>query len=135
LNSTQNLVNSLNFELLEANSELKFNVVFDEENYFVNSIIYLSEILKQFDENGKGIILGILVRHVCSVMALKKSESFEEELNIYFRFLTQIYSNEDNSTTLNMYFIKAEKIYPISPIFNSEGNFLNFVLPSILHEW
>lgn len=128
-NQTKNEIKNVNFDLFDVNEKMKYYVVYDEANYFVNSLLYFPELLKKYDEYDKGIVIGIPVRHVCSVMPVISKEAFYEDLSVYYNFLVQIYSNENNPTTLNMYLLKRGSVYSISAIYDENNNFIKFLVP------
>lgn len=131
---TKENVNNVEFEAYDVGNDTKYFVAFDEGNMFINSILYFPDLLKKFDENKEGILIGIPVRNVCSVMPIKLTKNLGDELNKYFNFLYQVYINEENPTTLNIYLLKDNEFYTITPLFDDEGDFQRLLVPSVLIE-
>lgn len=127
-------VKSLEFTPIEVSGKVKLFLAYDELNYYTNSIIYYPELLKKYDSSNMGIVIGIPVRHVCSVMPIYSIETFYNDLSFFYNFNSQIYINENNPTTMEMFLYKNGQIYTISAIFDSNNNFVKFLVPIELTE-
>jgi hypothetical protein len=131
--NTKGEINKILFETIDVNEYMKYYVSFDESNYFVNSILLFPELISKYDLNKQGLIIGVPVRHICTIMPVSLTKSIYDDLKNYYSFLIQIYQNEVNPTTLNMFLLKNGDYYPITPLYDEQNNFVKFLAPEILN--
>jgi|GEM_PF-4339452 len=129
---TKKLVKDVSFEAVDVDKGMKYYFAYDEPNYFVNSLLFFPDLLKKFDRNKKGIIIGIPARHMCTIMPLNSTKTIYEDLTQYYNFLIQVYTNEPNPTTLKMFLYKEGNLYTISALYDNEDNFVRFLAPDVL---
>jgi hypothetical protein len=129
---TKKNVIGLSFESIEVDKSMTYYFAYDEQNYFINSLLYYPDLLTIYDKCKNGVIIGVPSRHVCTIMPLGAKESIYEELSAFYIFLNQIYLNESNPTTLNMFLFKNGMCYPISALYDDSNNFLRFLTPDVL---
>jgi hypothetical protein len=129
IKNTKKQLENLDYTLLKTSTSRNYEIVYDEENYFTNTILYFPELLDQFDSDRKGIVVGMPARHLIAILELESPKSNLEAIKEFQYFLAQAYSNEDNPTSLNIFVFIDHTCQVIMPLYDDSGNFMNFLVP------
>ncbi|MGV3631751.1 MAG: hypothetical protein ACO1O6_11130 [Bacteroidota bacterium] len=129
-NSLSKNIEDLEFEKIELNEKTNCLVAWDEQNYFMSSSLYFPNLFAKFDNPESGIIVGLPARHVFSLMPIKSKSTLLDDLQSYYYFLSEVYHNEPNPLTLNIYLYKSGEFSLISPVFNQRNELVTFIVPN-----
>lgn len=127
-NSTFKYIEDLTFEKIKLTEKANCFVSWDEENYFVSSLLHFPDTFSKYDKKKLGIIVGLPTRHIFSVMPVESEPTLLDDLETYYYFLAEINRNEPSPLTLNMYLYKSGNFHLISPVFNSNGEPTTFII-------